>query len=563
MNNLENSATSTHKIALDNNYDASLRYQVEIGATILQGHFYTEQSGVNTMDDAKANAIKDIARVRFAGNNSFFIMDTDGTLLVFPQDPSLEGTNVLGLVSPSGETFFADLKEEVEANKLSGSYFDVADVFATSNATDPEQARAYALYHQGFDWIFGTSEIVATHMVAYENFDSKIAKMKIGIVNMMFIISVVFLVVAIIVASVVGNRFAKQIKLVSKAAKQLAEGDLTISNVQVKGRDEIKQLATSFNESVAGIHDIVCEASSVAKNANDYSKDMSTSMNEISQGTSQINTTMEELANGVTRQAHSTENIRIKSENVMHDINEMKDETIEVGKISEQTKTVVNSGKETLDIQQVKMGENKKAAKETFDSISNLTEISDEIASIVNVIEGISSQTTLLALNASIEAARAGEHGKGFAVVADEIRKLAEETVNSTQKITVIIQNVNVAVDSSISSIDSANNAVNEQEVALEQTREAFEQIIESVNLSYKKSLSLGESTNNLYSEFEVINDEIGDIAAVAEESSAAVEEVSATTLEQSDGVSSVNDMAHRLTEITEELIAAMERFIV
>lgn len=312
------------------------------------------------MDDAKANAIKDIARVRFAGNNSFFIMDTDGTLLVFPQDPSLEGTNVLGLVSPSGETFFADLKEEVEANKLSGSYFDVADVFATSNATDPEQARAYALYHQGFDWIFGTSEIVATHMVAYENFDSKIAKMKIGIVNMMFIISVVFLVVAIIVASVVGNRFAKQIKLVSKAAKQLAEGDLTISNVQVKGRDEIKQLATSFNESVAGIHDIVCEASSVAKNANDYSKDMSTSMNEISQGTSQINTTMEELANGVTRQAHSTENIRIKSENVMHDINEMKDETIEVGKISEQTKTVVNSGKETLDIQQVKMGENKK-----------------------------------------------------------------------------------------------------------------------------------------------------------------------------------------------------------
>lgn len=562
LNNFERSAYELHTEALDTSYDTSLKYYVDIGKGILQSGFYLEQRGEMSLDEAKAVALKDISIVSFAGNNNFFLMDSDGTMLYYPQDPSLENTNVLGETTTSGYAFFDDLLQQVTSNKLSGAYIWTEDVFSTSQNTDPEPARVYAQYHEGFDWIIGTKQFTMNTQVAKENFNAKLNVMKNNILRFMAIISVAFLLIVLVIASIVGNKFAKQLKLITAASQKLADGDLTVSNVQVKGKDEFRVLANAFNNSVAGIHDIVAEASTVARNVNESSDQMHQNMTDLATGTSQINMTIGEIAEGVSRQAMSTDNIRNKSENIMLDIDTMKNDTVEVGMISETTKEVVHSGKETLDIQQLKMEENKKATTNTYNSIEGLTEISNEIAGIVEVIEGISSQTTLLALNASIEAARAGEHGKGFAVVADEIRKLAEETVNSTSQITKIIENVNVAVKESISSIDVANTAVSEQEAALEQTREAFEQIITSVNDSYTKSVTLRDSTIKLYTEFQIINDEINDIASVAEESSAAVEEVSATTLQQSDEIEKVNDVAKDLNQMTEELIAAMEKFV-
>lgn len=563
LSNLRDSANELHREAIETKHESALKYQAEIGLAILQNNFFKEQRGEMTLDEAKANAVKEISQTVYAGSSTFILLDKNGELLNYNQNPSLVGTDVNGYTTSGGQSLFKEIIDGVASSGRQGYYLEVPAEFSTSKGGDPEAAVVFALAYDDFDWIIASYEIVNAKEASLENFSLKIQDLASTIVISQFILAGIFLIIVIIASFFIGGSIAKHLVRVSKAAKELAEGNLTISNLKVKGKDELAQLAGSFNASIKGIHDIVVEASEVATNVYDQTEIVDGSMHELSIGTEQISITIDEIASGVMKQAESTDNIRVKSENIMDFIHRINEEIAESGRITETTKDVVVEGKNTIDVQKDKMVENKKATEQTVQSISALSEISNEISSIVSVIEGISSQTTLLALNASIEAARAGEAGKGFSVVADEIRKLAEETVNSTQKITQIIENVNVAVDESISSMDVASEAVNEQEKALELTRDAFERIINSVNESYQKSVNVKQSTEELTKQFEVINHEIVEIASISEESSAAVEEVSATTLQQASGFKEVNAVTNDLNKVAKELIEAMSQFTV
>ncbi len=119
--------------------------------------------------------------------------------------------------------------------------------------------------------------------------------------------------------------------------------------------------------------------------------------------------------------------------------------TVDMVKISEEGRDSVSKVEGLI----AKLGDQ---LHETSVKMNQLNERSKEIEMIVKVIKEIADQTNLLALNASIEAARAGEHGKGFAVVAEEVRKLAENTAESTHNISVLTQNIQKDIEDSLQS---------------------------------------------------------------------------------------------------------------
>jgi methyl-accepting chemotaxis protein len=183
----------------------------------------------------------------------------------------------------------------------------------------------------------------------------------------------------------------------------------------------------------------------------------SASVNETS-------TTMAELSASAKHTAEQSANVSSKSREA--------EESARVGK--ERVSEMVGS-----------MAELRNKVSIISDQILQLSEKNNQIGGIIGLVSDIANQTNMLALNAAVEAARAGEYGKGFAVVASEIRKLADESKRSADKIQGILTEIRRATDSTVMAAEEGNKRVELSANLGEDVVRAFQAVFDSISLVY------------------------------------------------------------------------------
>lgn len=291
------------------------------------------------------------------------------------------------------------------------------------------------------------------------------------------IVLIISLIISVAVVVYIRKRITQPLVQVSDEAAKISEGDLTGQDVEVRTKDEIGKLTSSFNTMRSNLRSLV-------HNVQENTEQLSAASEELFASTQEITAT----TNDVTHRVLDTSEAAQNSSQIAGDSATAMEETaIGVQRIAEATQTLHSKALTASEVAANgrKIITEAKDQMTTIDGstvtvnalVTKLAKQTEEINSISQVITAITDQTNLLALNAAIEAARAGEHGKGFAVVADEVRKLAEESKNSATSIVALTQEIKRDTADVEEAVRHSLASVKEGVTIIEKAGESFNQI--------------------------------------------------------------------------------------
>ncbi|PSV35513.1 MULTISPECIES: CHASE3 domain-containing protein [unclassified Photobacterium] len=327
-------------------------------------------------------------------------------------------------------------------------------------------------------------------------------------------------ILALIIGIIISKTITGPIGRAVVAAKELANGNLTIQ-IKPNGNNEVGVLLTALQTTADSLKQIILKMSNASDQLGNASDNLTTITTQSSQG--------------VKEQQHMTDEVAVAMNQMSMSVQEVAQNAFSAAQFANEANREAQSGiiivKDTIEgIHQLDEEINLTSVR-----LNQLVQETENIGGILDVIRGIADQTNLLALNAAIEAARAGDQGRGFAVVADEVRELAKRTQDSTTEIQVLIEKVQLGTNELVVSMDKSNNFVKESVVNATKSRDAFGVISESIAKINDMNTQSANASEEQSTTTEEINRNMETVNMISQQSAQSVNETVKSTQELSD----------------------------